>query len=66
MPKIGLGTYLIKDKETIYNGIVHAGYRHLDTAYLYENEDIIGEALQEVFSKTSIKREDLFIVTKIW
>ena len=41
------------------------GYRHIDTAKIYSNEDLIGEALQECYSK-GIKREDLFITTKLW
>jgi alcohol dehydrogenase (NADP+) len=47
------------------HAIVEVGYRHLDTAKLYGNEDVIGKALQECFRK-GIKREDLFITTKIW
>ena len=45
MPKVGLGTYRIKDKDTIVKAIVDVGYRHIDTAWVYENEDIVGEAI---------------------
>jgi diketogulonate reductase-like aldo/keto reductase len=68
MPKVGLGTYRIKDKESIVKAIVDVGYRHIDTAFVYENEEIVGEAIKDAIQKSEgkIKREDLFVVTKIW
>ena len=42
-----------------------AGYRHIDTAYNYKNEDAIGEVLQEYIKSGKVKREDLYIVTKV-
>jgi aldehyde reductase len=45
--------------------ILEHGYRQIDTASLYQNEDAIGDALQEAFA-AGIKREDLYITTKIW
>lgn len=63
---MGLGTYKLKNKKAIVDAITKVGYRHIDTAYFYENEDIVGEALKEVFSSKEIKREDLFISTKMW
>jgi len=42
MPKVGLGTYRIKDKDTIVKAIVDVGYRHIDTALVYENEEVVG------------------------
>ena len=47
------------------NAILKYGYRHIDTATLYGNEDDIGEALQECMA-AGVKREDLFITTKLW
>ena len=38
MPLVGLGTFSLKDKDSIVNAIVNLGYRHLDTAYFYANE----------------------------
>lgn len=42
------------------------GYRHIDTAHLYGNEKIIGDALRVIFAEGKYKREDLFIVSKIF
>mmetsp|Transcript_14936 Transcript_14936/g.10442 ORF Transcript_14936/g.10442 Transcript_14936/m.10442 type:complete len:179 (+) Transcript_14936:40-576(+) len=66
MPAIGLGTYEIDDvKKLVYEAVVNHGYRHIDTAHFYFNEEQIGEALEECF-KAGIKREELFITTKLW
>ena len=40
--------------------------QHIDTAEMYKNEEDIGKGLQEVFSKGSVKREDLFVTSKLW
>jgi len=42
------------------------GYRHIDTAILYGNEKIIGDALKTIFAEGKYKREDIFIVSKIF
>ena len=67
MPMIGLGTYRTTGDEctTIKEGI-EKGYRHIDTATLYENEAEIGKVLKEMILKGTIKREDIFITTKVW
>ena len=44
---------------------LEAGYRHIDTAYNYLNEDAIGESLDQWISSGRVKRSDLFIVTKV-
>lgn len=67
-PQIGLGTFNSNEGdcfEIVKAAFIDKGYRALDTATIYQNEDIIGDALQEVF-KSGIKREDVFITTKLW
>ena len=45
LPIVGLGSYDIHTKQTFVDGIVQAGHRHIDTAFYYGNEKVIGEAL---------------------
>lgn len=64
MPKIGFGVFQINDSEcekTVLDAI-EVGYRLIDTAQAYGNEEAVGRALK----KTSVKRSDLFITTKVW
>ena len=65
MPSIGLGTAWLTSKESIVQAVLECGYRHVDTASAYNNEDVVGEALQEVFSR-GVNREDVFVTTKLW
>ncbi len=67
-PALGLGTWLSKKNE-VYNAVlaaIKAGYRHIDCAYIYGNEKEIGEALHEAFKLGLVKRQDLFITSKLW
>lgn len=64
MPIIGLGTFRSKDEDA-YNAVLtalKAGYRHIDTAAIYGNEKAVGRAIKD----SGLKREDLFITTKLW
>ena len=66
MPVLGFGTSQIKETEPIYTAIVKAGYRHIDTATRYANEEYVGEAIEKAIAEGAVKREDLFITTKLW
>ncbi|NQU98882.1 aldo/keto reductase [Candidatus Woesearchaeota archaeon] len=64
MPVFGLGTYKAAPNE-VGNAILwalKAGYRHIDTAAIYGNEKEIGDAIK----KSGLKRENIFITTKLW
>jgi len=68
MPALGLGTWKAAPKE-VGNTVklaLESGYRHIDCAAVYDNEAEIGQSLKEVFSKGKIKREDVFITSKLW
>ncbi|KAF9622230.1 hypothetical protein IFM89_030272 [Coptis chinensis] len=68
MPTIGLGVWRMEGKsikEVILNDI-RIGYRHFDCAAKYQNEAEVGEALAEAIQTGIVKREDLFITTKLW
>ncbi|KAG8255607.1 hypothetical protein J6590_087755 [Homalodisca vitripennis] len=73
MPVIGLGTLTRSseekisddDVERVIDMAIEAGYRHIDTAYMYNNEAAIGKALKRWLDSGKIKREELFIVTKL-
>lgn len=51
--------------ETTLNTALNIGYRHIDTAILYENEHTIGKVVNKWLSEGKLKREDLFITTKL-
>ena len=65
IPTIGFGVFRVPDKkeceESVYQAI-KAGYRLIDTAQSYGNEEAVGKAIQE----TSVPRDELFITTKVW
>jgi diketogulonate reductase-like aldo/keto reductase len=42
------------------------GYRQIDTAKMYQNEELIGKAIKECIDEGIVKREDIFITTKLW
>ena len=68
MPLFGLGTYQSKANE-LHDAIISAlkdGYKLIDCAAYYKNEEIIGAALQETFTSGLVKREELFITSKLW
>ncbi|XP_014273814.1 1,5-anhydro-D-fructose reductase [Halyomorpha halys] len=67
MPYIGLGMMQIKAEEMddALNTALDAGYRHFDTAFRYNNEADIGRSLKKILDSGKIKREELFIVTKL-
>ncbi|MHA1200042.1 MAG: aldo/keto reductase [Candidatus Heimdallarchaeaceae archaeon] len=68
LPKIGLGTWMLKPKEATYSVIeaIKMGYRFVDTAQAYFNEKGVGEGLKEIFDTGIAKRDEIFVATKIF
>ncbi|XVF67832.1 hypothetical protein PTKIN_Ptkin10aG0153100 [Pterospermum kingtungense] len=68
MPIVGLGVWRMdgKDVRDLIINSIKIGYRHFDCAADYRNEAEVGEALSEAFRTGLVKREDLFITTKLW
>ncbi|KAG7231076.1 hypothetical protein INR49_025106, partial [Caranx melampygus] len=69
MPVLGLGTWKSSSRPTVQCAVeaaIAAGYRHIDTAYSYKNEVDIGKALCSKMQQGIIRRQDMFIVSKLW
>ena len=65
IPQLGLGVFQTPDGKQTEDAVrwaLESGYRHIDTAKIYGNEDSVGKAIKE----SNIKREDIFLTTKLW
>ncbi|XP_063094173.1 aldo-keto reductase family 1 member C1-like [Cavia porcellus] len=71
IPVLGFGTYapeeVPKSMATVATKLaIDAGFRHIDSAYLYKNEEEVGLAIRSKIADGTIKREDIFYTTKLW
>lgn len=71
IPCLGMGTfgsdrYAPKQVAKAVAGAIDCGYRFFDCASVYGNEDLIGEVLEEAIGKKGVKREQLFVASKLW
>lgn len=69
MPRLGFGVFQVPDgnvaEKAVYDAIC-SGYRLIDTAAAYQNEESVGRAISRAVSEGLVKREELFITTKLW
>jgi alcohol dehydrogenase (NADP+) len=68
IPAIGFGTLIpdaIATKQAVKVAL-EVGFRHIDGAEVYRNEDVVGEAMKEAFEAGTVSREELFVTTKLW
>jgi methylglyoxal/glyoxal reductase len=69
IPRLGLGVYQSGRGRATENAVswaLDAGYRHIDTAAMYGNETEVGAALKRAFAAGSVRREEVFVTTKLW
>lgn len=68
IPSVGFGTYLISAGESraAVTAAIRAGYRHVDTAEGYRNEEGVGAAIHASLKREGLSREQIFVTTKLW
>ncbi|WHY00064.1 aldo/keto reductase [Neobacillus sp. DY30] len=69
MPWFGLGVFKVEEGPELVNAVKFAikqGYRSIDTAAIYGNEEGVGQAIQEAINEYGITRDELFITSKVW
>src|SRR5262245_15785172 len=69
MPRLGLGVYEAGRGRATENAVrwaLEAGYRHVDTAAMYGNEADVGGALQRAVAAGLVRRDEVFVTTKLW
>lgn len=69
MPWFGIGVFKVEDGPELVDAVKAAvahGYRSIDTAAIYDNEQSVGQAIREALQETGLSREDLFVTSKVW
>ena len=65
IPQVGFGCYQVAESDPFFWAIKY-GYRHLDSAAFYKNEAQVGEEVRRAYKELGLKREDLFITSKVF
>ncbi|MFL0555287.1 aldo/keto reductase [Paenibacillus barengoltzii] len=69
MPWLGLGVFKAKEGEEVVQAVkaaIRAGYRSIDTASAYRNEEGVGQGVREALQENGLQRKDVFITSKVW
>ncbi len=68
IPAVGFGTYLIDqaDVAQAVRAAIGLGYRHIDTAAVYQNEEGVGQGIRAALQDNGLSRDDIFVTTKLW
>lgn len=69
MPWFGLGVFKVEEGPELVNAVqtaIRHGYRSIDTAAIYGNEEGVGQGIRQGLEETGIKREELFVTSKVW
>jgi len=69
MPWLGLGVFKVEEGPDLEQAVITAikhGYRSIDTAAIYGNEEGVGRAIHQALQETGLKREDVFVTSKVW
>ncbi len=68
IPLLGFGTWNLtpEDARRMVAEALRIGYRHIDTAWIYENEAAVGDGIRDAIAAGHVKREDIWLTTKIW
>lgn len=68
IPLLGFGTWMLEpdDARRMVREALRIGYRHIDTAWIYKNEEAVGAGIQDAIDEGLVRREDVWLTTKIW
>ncbi|RJX39808.1 aldo/keto reductase [Paenibacillus pinisoli] len=69
MPGLGLGVFKVEEGPTVVQAVKAAianGYRSIDTAAIYGNEQTVGQGIREALAENALSREDIFVTSKVW
>ncbi|WP_244311074.1 aldo/keto reductase [Corynebacterium hindlerae] len=67
-PQVGFGTWQLspEDAERCVRRAIEVGYRHIDTAAIYQNEEAVGKAIRDAIAAGDVTRDEIFVTSKLW